>query len=236
MNEPSPIAGVAPDARAFVVGLTRPEPQANETAAHLAAGGYASVRAPLMRMAARDPGPSDGIGTLALTSRSAALALAPHIAFHRLPTVAVGEATAREAERWGFLRVARAGGDVDALSQALVGAAEPVVHMAGLDHTGDLVERLIARGQVAQRRTIYAMEPCTALPAVDTLDAILLYSPRSARILRRAAIGAWLAAPCVVLSRAVADELPGRRVHIARQPTEPALFAALADLRAGIAG
>lgn len=209
------------------VAVTRPEPQASGTARRLAQAGYIPVLAPLLApIATGHPGTGDGIGTIALTSRTAAMVLGAYPALHGLPVVAVGDATAREARQAGFRVVASAGGDVTTLLAALVGAAEPIVHMAGAEQIGDLVEHLLARGQMAARRTLYKMEP-VALPSVAPVAAVLIYSPRTARLFAASDAPAFRDALCVALSAAIAAALVGRRVVVAATPTEPAILAAL---------
>ncbi len=235
-----------------VVAVTRPEPQASGTARRLAALGYTPLVAPLLQVvpvtadgteAGEGPGSANGIGTLALTSRTAALILAAHPAFHSLPVAAVGSATAAEARRAGFTRVDDAAGTVDVLLDRLAGAPEPIVHMAGREHTGDLVERLVARGQRASRRIVYAMAP-QRLPAAPRVDAVLIYSPRTAHVFSGevtraadsgdAAQGAgtspWDSAAVVAMSDKVAAAMPGRLVCVASAPTEPAMLEALAAI------
>lgn len=212
----------------FVVAVTRPEPQASGTAARLTERGYTALLAPLLEAVPADgPGSADGIGALALTSRTAALILAAHPQFHAIPVFAVGTATAREARRAGFTKVADAAGTVDDLVARLGDAPGPVVHMAGLQHTGDLVERLVASGRDASRRIVYAMAP-RPLPPAERVDAVLLFSPRTARVFAEAGTGPpWSTAPLVAMSPKVAAAVPGRAVTIAGAPTEAAMLEAL---------
>ena len=190
----------------LVVAVTRPEPQASGTAARLTERGYTALLAPLLEAVPADgPGSADGIGALALTSRTAALILAAHPQFHAIPVFAVGTATAREARRAGFTKVADAAGTVDDLVARLGDAPGPVVHMAGLQHTGDLVERLVASGRDASRRIVYAMAP-RPLPPAERVDAVLLFSPRTARVFAEAGTG-----------RALVDRAPRRNVAEGRR-------------------
>jgi uroporphyrinogen-III synthase len=218
----------------FRVAVTRPEPQASDTAARLASEGYAVVKAPLLAAVPREgPGSAEGIGTLALTSRTAAQLLADRPRFHLIPVVAVGEATAAEARRAGFHEVRSADGDVEALLPMLLDVPGPVVHLSGEDQRGDLVERLRARGQAAERRILYAMEPAGRLPDVDPVDAVLLYSPRTAALFaERATAPAWRGATCIALSAAVAAPVADRPHVVAARPDEPALLAALHGMAA----
>ncbi len=217
----------------FVVAVTRPEPQAADTAAALERLGYGIVRAPLLSAEPADgPGDAAGIGTVALTSRTAARLLASRPEFHGLPVAAVGAGTAAEARRAGFGQVASAEGDVDDLFAFLAGAAEPIVHMTGEEHRGSLVERLLANGQRAERRILYRMVEAASLPDAPRVDAALLYSPRTAIVFARLADAPpWCTAAAVALSDAVAAPLSGRTVRVARRPDEAHLLDALASLR-----
>ena len=218
------------------VAVTRPEPQASDTAMRLADAGYEAVKAPLLRVRpSADPGSPVGVGCLALTSRTAAMILADHPAFHGIPVFAVGDATAREALRAGFTAVTSGGGDVTALFHHLETAPEPIVHLCGADHTGDLVERLVSAGKVAERRVLYCMEPAGALPALPggAVDCVLLYSPRTAALYAERAPHGWRTAPCIALSAAVAKPVARFPHVVAARPDEDALLEALAEVAAG---
>lgn len=222
----------------FTVAVTRPEPQARETASRLRARGYDVVLAPLLAVRPLDGwGSAEGIGALALTSRTAARLLADHPQFHGLPTFCVGTATAREAREAGARDVIDAAGDAADLAALLTREGRaPVVHISGAEQRGDLVAALEAAGVAAERRVVYRMTPATALPDVaGALDATLLYSPRTAAIYRALARRApWSEAACVALSPAVAAEAPaGVPVAVAATPDEPALLVALDGLCAG---
>jgi len=209
------------------VAVTRPEPQASDTATRLAALGYGVLKAPLLVPAARGgPGTARGVGALAITSRTAAMMLAAHPDFHAIPVYAVGEATAAEARRAGFTRVTSAAGDVESLLPLLADAPEPVIHPCGEDHRGDLVERLRAAGKTAERRVLYAMAPAARLPETP-VDAVLLYSPRTATLYAQRMPEAWRSAVSVALSPAVAAPVAALPHVVAARPDEDALLAAL---------
>jgi len=215
------------------VAVTRPEQQASDTAMRLTRAGYAAIKAPLLRVRpSLAPGSAAGIGSLALTSRTAAMILAHHPGFHKIPAFAVGEATAVEARRAGFATVTAAGGDVNALFHCLDGAPEPIVHFCGADHTGDLVERLVTAGMAAERRVLYRMEPAGDLPEA-AVDSVLLYSPRTAALYADRAPQNWRGAPCIALSAAVAAPVARFPHVVAARPDEDAILAALADVASG---
>lgn len=211
------------------VAVTRPEPMASGTADRLTDLGFVPLKAPLFTLVPGEgPGDPSGIGAIALTSRNGARCLACDPRFHALPVFAVGRATATQAQRAGFGDVRSADGDMEALLHALRDAPEPIVHMCGDAQAGDLVGRLLARGQQASRRILYRMAPVAALPSPGgPLAAVLLYSPRAAAALAERASGPWCRATCVALSPAVAAPLGGRRCVVAARPDEEALLEAL---------
>ncbi|MEM0908590.1 MAG: uroporphyrinogen-III synthase [Pseudomonadota bacterium] len=222
----------------FTVAVTRPEPQCSQTAARLEKIGYQVRSAPLLvAKDVGDWGPADNIGSLAITSRTAAMRLAHHPQFHTIPTFCVGKASAADARRSGALHVESADGDVETLFALLCEKAKPpIVHVGGEDQKGDLAGRLMEAGWAAERRVIYKMAPSEALPSVEgPLDAVLLYSPRTAKIFTRYATHSpWREAACVVLSTAVAAPVRSTTVcKVAERPNEEALFKALAALRDG---
>jgi uroporphyrinogen-III synthase len=199
----------------------------------LVSAGYEVLKAPLLvARPLAGPGDAAGVGALAFTSRTAAMMLADQPAFHRIPVYAVGEATAAEARRAGFLHVESAAGDVETLLPVLRNAAGPIIHFCGEDHRGDLVERLLAAGQAAERRVLYRMEPAGPLPD-RPVDAVLLYSPRTAALYAESAPTSWRSALCVALSAAVAAAVRDRPHIVAERPDEDALLAALARAAAG---
>lgn len=243
--------------------LTRPKEDSEPLARRLAALGHATVIAPLMEIVPRRVELSlDGAQALLATSSNGVRALAAHPhaqAARRLPLFAVGEATARAAREAGFSDVHVAGGDVDALAVLVRDSLDPrsgrLVHVAGRDRAGDLKAALAPDGFAVDVATLYAAKAAMALPEevraalrAGELDAVLLYSPRTARIyvdLVRAEADELLAAARrlhhLCLSRAVAAALeplgldPGR-VLVAAAPRQDALLRRLAEAeRAGSA-
>ncbi|XWN31687.1 MAG: uroporphyrinogen-III synthase [Devosia sp.] len=217
----------------LTLAVTRPEPQASETASKLRALGHDTILSPLLQVEAlAPPGTPDGLSGVLLTSRTAARLLADWPDFHATPCLCVGAATAEEARAAGFASVRDAGGDVDALLAMAVRTGKgPFVHLAGEAHTGDLVERLAEAGVRAQRRIVYRMVAAECLPEAGRLDAVLLYSPRTAEVFQRlATVPPWVSATALALSAAVAVPLRGRRVLLAARPNEAALFDRLPDV------
>ncbi|WP_018700086.1 uroporphyrinogen-III synthase [Amorphus coralli] len=230
--------------------VTRPLPQAEETAERLAAMGHEPVLSPLLDIVpdptvSLDPGDAKA---LVLTSRGAVRALARHPELARviaMPTVTVGDATAEAARAAGFRDVRSAGGTVADLAATL--AADPnrpraVLYLAGRDRSGDLAGLLAEAGTVVDLRVCYRAETASALTAEASaglkegdIDTALSFSPRSAetlvRLADRAGVGAALAEiNHACLSESVADVLRGagaRRIIVAERPDQEALLALL---------
>lgn len=226
------------------IWVTRASPGAEATAARLAAMGLAPLVDPLLEV--RDLSPDidlDGVAALAFTSVNGVAVFARLHADRDRPVFAVGDRTARAAREAGFTAVASAGGDVEALAALILrGAARlngAVLHPSALEPAGDLVSRLTATGVGARREAVYETidrDPSpTTLAELDDLEAVLLHSPRAARVL-----APWLAersAPrlrALCLSPTVARPLEAlaqagglKSVTSAPHPTETALLALL---------
>ncbi|MDP2619428.1 MAG: uroporphyrinogen-III synthase [Hyphomicrobiales bacterium] len=242
--------------------LTRPREDSEPLARTLVGLGHAVLIAPLMRIVpCKEVDLNlDGVQALLATSSNGVRALAAQqlgARSRRLPLFAVGDATARTARKAGFSDVRVAGGDVDALAALVRDSVEPergrIVHIAGRDRAGDLKAALRADGFTVEVAVLYAAKAATALSQearsalrAGELDAVLLYSPRTARIhadLIRAETEDLLAAARslyhVCLSQAVATELAPLgldrgRLLVATAPRQEALLQRLAEAeRAG---
>ncbi|MEW5423682.1 uroporphyrinogen-III synthase [Amorphus sp. 3PC139-8] len=228
--------------------MTRPMPQAEETADRLEAAGHEPVRAPLLEIV---PDPTVSLApcdadAIVLTSRGAVRAISLHPEKERifsLPVFAVGDATARAARALGFGDVRSAGGDLAAVAERI--SAEEVkphrlLHLAGRDRSGDLAALLRPAGIQVETRVVYRAEPATALPSdaaealrAGTLDGVLSFSPRSAATLLTLAEAAGLKESLMrarhyCLSEAVADclrDAGARDVAVAATPDQDALLA-----------
>lgn len=228
--------------------ITRPESGAKETAARVAALGFAPILAPVLAIAAlpaRMPGPAR-IQAVLVTSGNALPALGP--AFHAVKLLAVGDATAARARAAGFADVTSAGRNAEAL-EALVqercrpgGGALllPTARGEGLA----LARSLRDAGFAVVRRTVYAAVPQNTLPAAaeaalsrGAVAAALFFSPATARSFTKLLLAA-LPAGCLntvdalALSPAVAASLaplPWRRLRVADRPSQDALLTLLAD-------
>ncbi|MGH7121307.1 MAG: uroporphyrinogen-III synthase [Acetobacteraceae bacterium] len=233
-----------PEAGAILI--TRPEPGASATAAHLLGRGFIPVLAPLLRirrLQPRLPGP-DRIQALVVTSANALPALA--VAHRQVPLYVVGDATAAEARALGFTVVTSAGGDATALS-ALVDSAcqpkrEPLLLATGARQGGRLAAALRVGRFAVIRRSVYAAEPVAKLPksartslAEGRIAAALFFSGETAATFTRLVAIAGLSAAltpvaAMVIGPAAARALrplPFRSVRVALRPTEEAVLAML---------
>lgn len=228
--------------------ITRPAEDSAELAAELGALGIDSLIAPMITIAPRAGAGLDLAGAqgLLVTSANGVRAAAGLTGRRDLDVYAVGPASAAAARELGFTRVRTAGGDVASLAHLVAAAADPaagrLVHAAGTEVAGDLAGLLAAAGFRVTRAVLYEAVAATRLPdavhdalARGGLDAILFFSPRTARTFVTLAAAAGLLPACasvtaLCLSRAVADaaaSCPWRAVRIAARPDRGALVALL---------
>jgi uroporphyrinogen-III synthase len=226
--------------------VTRPEPDASETAARLAALDIEPVLEPLLiheTLPTSLPDPS-GFAAMALSSASALRALHERGALARytgLRLFAVGDRSATVARSFGFTDVISAGGSFADLVERLAHARlpGPVFYPAGIDRVGDLARSLAAFGVMVITTQVYRMRPAAALSAgvrdalaAGQIAAALFYSRRTAEtFLELAAAGldrrtrTRLGVLC--LSEAVASPLVDAhfvRVGLADHPSEEAMM------------
>lgn len=230
--------------------VTRPEPGASRTAEALARLGHDVVKSPLFtfRLLADQPLPNGPFQAVLVTSANAITALAAHPErdlLKEVPLYSVGDATAVQARRAGFVNVHSAGGDAIDLIRLVAESCRPtdgpLLYIAGEDRAAELDDRLAPGGFEVQTVVLYAMDPDglsdEALEAMhqDTLDGLLAYSPRAAAALALALRAAGLVplSPdlcCFCLSEAVAAPLraiAAGPVVVAPAPDQISLFAAI---------
>jgi uroporphyrinogen-III synthase len=233
--------------------ITRPQEDAAPLAAELAARGHEAVVAPLLTVEPRRDAEIDlaGVQALAFTSANGARVFAALSDARDLPVFAVGQSTAEAARAAGFARVESAAGDVAALTtliaERLGPAAGAVFHGAASHLAGDLGGRLEEKGFTVRRAVLYEAVAAEALApdlredlAAGRIDAVLIFSPRTAETFVRLVSDADVASACrscdaVCLSPAVADKLgplAWRGVHVAAKPTREALLESLAAVQA----
>ncbi|MEP4378259.1 MAG: uroporphyrinogen-III synthase [Alphaproteobacteria bacterium] len=237
----------------MLVAVTRPRPDADDTAAELSARGHDPIVAPLLTVTI----PSDAtldldtVQAILITSANGARALAAATDRRDVPVFAVGHASAAAARGCGFDRTESADGDVAALAELVASRLSPrdggLLHVAGSVTAGDLSGMLGSSGFTVRRAVAYRADPVTVLPPAmtaplrsGTLGAVLFYSPRTAAQFVKLVAEDSLSEACVgvtaiALSQAVADKLaavPFSDVRIAESPDQPSLLQALDGLNA----
>jgi uroporphyrinogen-III synthase len=230
--------------------VTRPRERAVELARELERRGDTPLIEPLLAIepVAGVVPAVDGVQALVLSSAHAVPALSA--AAKALPVFAVGDATAAAARRAGCGAVISAGGAAPDLARSIAArcdaGAGALLHLSGEHVTEGLAEALAAAGFALRRQVVYraaaapALSPATVEAlAARQIEAVLLFSPRTARIFVEL-IGrhgllepvAGLAAIC--LSAAVAQpcrDLAWRAVHVAARPELGPLLEALEAAR-----
>ena len=226
--------------------ITRPEPDAQSSLARLRALDIAGVAAPLMERVTLDVSlpPADGFSAVVLTSANAVRTLVDRgvvADYAQLPVLAVGERTARDAERAGFARVSSAAGSLGDLVNAigLSGLKGPLFYPTGKHQSADLAKAVAPMGVLVATAKIYDMVAIAALPAAilgalrdGGIDAVLVYSRRTAEIF--AQLAQSLERPqrqrlgMLCMSEAVAEpllEAHFNRISLADRPEEEAMMA-----------
>ncbi|MGD9738759.1 MAG: uroporphyrinogen-III synthase [Bauldia sp.] len=226
--------------------VTRPEPDAERTAARLRAAGHEVLLQPVQAtVLLPEPAPRAPPSAIAVTSRNGVRALAAwrqSARWRHLPLFAVGPGTAKAASEAGFGHVASADGDGAALAGLIRREREPssgpILYPAAADRSPVLEATLRGAGYEIDTVVAYRMEPVAALdPAIArafgdrTIDGVLLYSPRSAAafvdLLGGAGLLASLAAVTIyAISDATAAALRETDVgvKVAERPDEEALL------------
>ena len=231
--------------------ITRPLERAQPLAEKLKAEGFEVLLAPMLSIeTCAFEMPGDHLQALIFTSVQGVEAIAAEESLKMFPVLTVGAKTAGAAARAGFETVYNADGDVEALYNLILEKGNTgkglLLHLAGDQTTGKLVERLKSYGFQAERRKVYETHPADSLPAsvlekirVRGFDGVLFFSPRTAHIFNRIVEETNLEdclgqATAFCLSQNIAREtgkLPWKRTLIADRPTEPSMIALLQGIR-----
>lgn len=207
--------------------VTRPEPDAGETAARLTAMGHEVMLQPMLRVIFADPPETlPDPAALIATSRNGVRALAawPNAAAWRGKALFVtGEGTAQTAAEAGFTDVRSGGADAAALASRIVRDLRkgdgPLVYAAARDRTGALAGGLTAAGYDLRMVEAYRAEPAAELDAsvaealrAGRIDGVLFFSRRTAEAFVAAIEAAGLsealaAIACYALSERIAEPL-----------------------------
>jgi len=228
--------------------VTRAIEDAGETAAELVALGHEPLIAPLLdvRYVGGPPLDLSAVQAVLATSRNGVRALATRTARRDLPILVVGRQTAAVARAQGFTSVKHADGDAAALAKAVPDWASPsggpLLYVAGAERSSDLADNLIEKGYSVRTLVLYDAVEITALPLGvrsafehGLLDAVLVFSARSARILADRLKEEGLAHACrhvdaCAISPAAAEPLktlPFRSIRWAPRPRRESLLALL---------
>ena len=221
--------------------VTRPEPGASDTAARLAALGFAAVLAPALTIAPRRLTVAALPQAVLVTSGNAIAALPDSLL--TIPLLAVGDATAAKARQSGFATVHSAGRDAAALAALAVALLHPgagtLLLASGEGQGMALAATLRGHGFTVRRRLAYAAAPAGGLPAAaqtalttGTVRSALFFSPHSARtfmaILQRdmptADVRGIEALAISSPTEAVLRAWPWRRVRVASHPNQEGLL------------
>lgn len=229
------------------IAVTRPEEDAGPLRAKLEAMGHEVVMAPLLTIAPRQDVeiPALPWQAVAVTSANGIRALPAGHGLTPFLTLTVGPQSLKAATAAGFTAEAR-GGDVNGLSafirQSFDPAKGPILYLSGAETSGDLEGQLKAAHFDCRRVVLYDAVQASSLGAAEDvlrqgrLDAVLLYSPRSAKIWRTLVARAGLCDAArkpvhLCLSRNVATSLPEAwATRIAARPEESAMMAMLEQM------
>ena len=226
--------------------VTRPESDAERTAAALRQRGHVAVTAPLLRIEPILDAPIDTQpwGAILVTSANAAAGLALHdrkSALLDIPVFAVGDRSAEAMRAAGFAKVVSAGGAVADLTRLVaerVARQAPLLYLAGEDRADDVAGALRAKGFIVQTVVLYRAVLATLLPkdAADALtaglDGVLHFSARSAEAYVAGARAAGVLSRALepaqfCLSEQIAAPLRragAARIRVATRPNEAALI------------
>ena len=226
--------------------LTRPQPDAQRTAAALRERGHSVVIVPLLRIEAVSSA-EIGAGPWAailITSANAAHAIAGHEhkkVLAMLPVFAVGERSAQAMRETGFADVSSADGGVGDLARLVGERMTPgasLLYLAGAERSGDLAAKLAQQNLAVHTVVVYRAVAVTDLPPAaanalgQNVEGVLHFSRRAAEAYVNAArrigmLDSALSPAHFCLSAQIAEPLAqagAAAVHVASRPAEAALI------------
>lgn len=223
------------EAKPARIWITRAEPGASRTAARLRDMGFEPIIAPLLAIENLTPPVPDlaAFDALAFTSINGVVAFAALTPERDRPVFAVGDATAQAARDAGFADVRSASGDLHALARLIASELNDAGVLVPQAETpaGDFDTALAAAGArnvSIQPLIVYRARP-TTVAAPTTFDAVLLHSPRAAKILTEQDIARLSHAVTACISPAAAAPLValGLTPAVAQTPDEASLLTIL---------
>ena len=221
--------------------ITRPMIDAAPLAAKLKALRHTAVITPVLDIVPRLDVviPHLPYQAICLTSANGLRCLAVDLD-QRIPVYTVGEQSASVARARGFLNVEAEGGDVEGLVRHITSKLKPtdgpLLYLSGAETSGDLEGQLTKLGFAVTRVVTYhararALDQYAA--AIQSSDAVMLYSPRTAKlwfgeIERLKLVKAAESLRYLCLSQQVANALPQNwHKSVAKSPIEKSLLALL---------
>lgn len=232
--------------------VTRPLDDAEATVAKLKSLGHQAIAAPLLDIRFREDATIDltGVQAILATSANGIRALERATQIRDVRVLAVGPQTAEAARLAGFKHVENAKGDAATLAEAAARWAKPqdgaLLHTQAQETKGGLPERLRALGYDVRTVVLYEAVAAESLPqeASDALqsgalDAVMFYSPRSARVFFNCVVNAGIAQTtsalsALCISQPTADALRPlvfRELLIAARPDQEAMLRLVAEAR-----
>jgi uroporphyrinogen-III synthase len=189
--------------------LTRSAEESERFAEILRARGHESILSPAIEIHLEDGAPLSlqGVQAILATSANGVRALARRTGRRDLPLFVVGPQTAEAAGRAGFTTVRHARGNSDILARKIPEWASPnggaLLYATGDAPAGVLPDALSSHGfRVEVLRLYMANErlsltaPAAAALASDAVDAVMLFSPRTACVFVRHVLQAGLRENC----------------------------------------
>jgi uroporphyrinogen-III synthase len=188
----------------------------------------------------------EGVQAILATSANGACALARRTSRRDLPVFAVGPQTTLAARAAGFTDVRDADGNAGDLAEIVSRWLDPrrgaLLHAAGRERKGELAASLEAAGFTLRSEALYEAIPAAeftpdarAALATGNLDAVMLFSPRSAAIFAGLVQQAGLSQAChtlaaICISQAAAsalEPLKFAQIRVANRPNQDSLLALL---------
>ncbi len=228
--------------------VTRPQADAERTAAALRAHGHTVAIAPLLRIERLMDAEIGGgpWAAILVTSANAAHAIAAHRYFavlQALPVLAVGQRSAQAMRSVGFADVSSAegaGNDLTRLAAERIKRGEPLLYLAGADRSGDIAADLAAQNFLVRTAVVYRAVEANVIPTAAAealaggIDGVLHFSRRSSETYGNLTRDAGLSEPALkkpahfCLSAQVAEPLAQAGavdIRVAQEPIEAAMLA-----------
>jgi uroporphyrinogen-III synthase len=217
--------------------ITRPEEDAAPLAAKLKDLGHEAIILPMIKIVARQKYeiPKRNYQFICLTSANGVRVMSDVSDLQHVPVIAVGPQSKLAAEDKGFANIAMQGGDVIRLVKYIVENVKPMdgplLYLSGSETSGDLEGKLKLAGYDIDRVITYDAVPATLTSNVTNADAVMLYSPRTAKLWRQNVENLGLNVSHmkhICLSANVAANLPQSwNTCVAAHPTESAILQVL---------